>query len=259
MARPSRCRRVCVEPAHRGFAPFGNGNAEGIVLTVDEYEVIRLVDYEKKTHDSCAKQMDISRTTVTEIYERARFKLADCIVNGKPLSIMGGNYRLCDGLMKQCALRQCGRCRKNMENIEKKNGENFMKIAVTHENGKIFQHFGRTEEFKVYELENREIIRANVISTNGNGHGALAGMLNGLDVDVLICGGIGAGAKNAIAQSGIKLYGGVSGSADEAVKAFLAGNLDYDSDVHCDHHGQGDHDCGGHGHGEHGCGGNGCK
>ncbi len=134
-----------------------------------------------------------------------------------------------------------------------------MKIAVTYENGEIFQHFGRTEEFKVYDVENGEIIGENVISTNGNGHGALAGLLNGLEADVLICGGIGAGAKNAIAQSGIKLYGGASGSADEAVKAFLAGNLDYESDVHCGHHGHGGHDCGEHSHGEHGCGGNSCK
>lgn len=132
-----------------------------------------------------------------------------------------------------------------------------MKIAVTYENGAVFQHFGHSEYFKVYEAEDGKVVSSEVVSTNGNGHGALAGLLSGLKADVLICGGIGAGAQNALAAAGIRLYGGVHGSADEAVDAFLAGRLDYDPDVHCDHH---DH------HGEehscaeekHGCGGNGC-
>ncbi len=248
MARPSRCRRVCVEPAHRGFTPCGNINAGETVLTVDEFEAVRLIDYVKKTHDDCAKFMDISRTTVTEIYERARFKIADSIVNGKSLRIEGGNYRLCDGSLYHCALRQCGMCQKHIAGKTK--GEFQMKIAVTYENGEIFQHFGRTGYFKIYETENRKIISENIISANGSGHGALAGLLNGLDIDVLICGGIGAGAKNAIAQSGIKLYGGVSGSADEAVNSFLNGSLDYNADVHCDHH---EHEHDGHDCGEHGC------
>ena len=72
MARPSRCRRVCDEPAFDRFAPCGRDGVEEVSLTVDEYEVICLVDYEKKTHAQCAAQMDISRTTVTEIYEKAR-------------------------------------------------------------------------------------------------------------------------------------------------------------------------------------------
>ena len=100
-----------------------------------------------------------------------------------------------------------------------------MKIAVTYAGGNIFQHFGHTEQFKVYEAENGQIISAQVISTNGSGHGALAVLLSDLQVDTLICGGIGAGAQNALAQAGIKLYGGVAGNADEAVAALLAGKL----------------------------------
>lgn len=120
-----------------------------------------------------------------------------------------------------------------------------MKIAVTYADGNIFQHFGHTEQFKVYEAENGQIISAQVISTNGSGHGALAVLLSGLQVDTLICGGIGAGAQNALAQAGIKLYGGVAGSADEAVAALLAGKLEFNPDVHCTHH---DHE-----HDEHHC------
>ncbi len=135
-----------------------------------------------------------------------------------------------------------------------------MKIAVTYADGNIFQHFGHTEQFKVYEAENGQIISARVISTNGSGHGALATLLADLQVDMLICGGIGAGAQNALAQAGIKLYGGVAGSADEAVAALLAGKLEFNPDVHCSHHDHehGEHHCGEHhtcgGH-NHGCGG----
>lgn len=123
-----------------------------------------------------------------------------------------------------------------------------MKIAVTYENGNVFQHFGHTQQFKVYEVEGDKVADAQVVDTNGSGHGALAGFLSALNVDSLICGGIGAGAQIALAEAGIRLYGGVSGSADDAVDALIAGKLDFDPDVHCDHHA---HDGGEHCH--HGC------
>lgn len=112
-----------------------------------------------------------------------------------------------------------------------------MKIAVAYENGEIFQHFGRTEYFKLYTVENGKVAQEQIISTNGNGHGALAGFLQSAHVDALICGGIGAGAQNALQNAGIKIYGGVSGKADDAVCALLNGTLVYDPNVHCDHHG----------------------
>ena len=134
-----------------------------------------------------------------------------------------------------------------------------MKIAVTYDNGNIFQHFGKTETFKVYEVEDNKVVSSEVIGSNGTGHGALAGFLNSTDIDVLICGGIGGGAQAALAAAGIKLFGGVSGDADEAVKAYLEGKLAYNPDVHCTHHDHEDgHSCGEHHCGEdkHGCAGN---
>lgn len=107
MARPSRCRRVCAEPSCWGFIPQGKESSGEVVLTVDEYEVIRLVDYEKRTHEQCAAQMGISRTTVTEIYENARFKLSDSLINGKALSISGGHYRVCRGDREYGCGRRC--------------------------------------------------------------------------------------------------------------------------------------------------------
>lgn len=138
-----------------------------------------------------------------------------------------------------------------------------MKIAVTYENGEVFQHFGHSAEFKVYQVNGKEIVSSEIVGTNGSGHGALAGLLSDMGVDVLICGGIGMGAQNALSAAGIKLYGGVSGSADAAVKALLDGDLSYDPDVHCDHHDHGEgHSCGEDKHGcgedKHGCGGSGC-
>lgn len=129
-----------------------------------------------------------------------------------------------------------------------------MKIAVTYENGEIFQHFGHTETFKIYDIADGKVVSAEVVNTNGSGHGALAGFLVAHGVDTLICGGIGGGAQNALAQAGIRLFGGVSGNADEAVNALLAGNLGYNPNVHCDHH---DHEAG-HSCGDHGCGSHSC-
>ena len=124
-----------------------------------------------------------------------------------------------------------------------------MKIAVTYDNGNIFQHFGKTENFKVYEVEDNQVVSSEVIGSNGTGHGALAGLLSEQGVDVLICGGIGGGAKTALAEAGIKLFGGVSGEADKVVEAFIAGKIAYDPDVQCTKH-EHEHSCGGHTCGE---------
>ncbi len=111
-----------------------------------------------------------------------------------------------------------------------------MKIAVTYENGNVFQHFGHTEAFKIYDVEDKKIIKSEVIDTAGSGHGALAGFLKAHDVEILICGGIGGGAKMALAEANIQLFGGVSGDTDEAVQAYLDGKLSFDPDVMCNHH-----------------------
>lgn len=122
---------------------------------------------------------------------------------------------------------------------------NKMKIAATYENGQIFQHFGHTEKFKVYDIQDGKIVSAKVIDTNGSGHGALAGVLKDLGVDTLICGGIGGGAQMALAEAGIKLYGGVSGDADTAVNELISGSLNFNPDVKCNHHGEEHHHEGG--------------
>lgn len=125
-----------------------------------------------------------------------------------------------------------------------------MRIAVPYDSEMIFQHFGHTEMFKLYDTDGPIICATNYLRTNGSGHGALAGLLKDLQVDALICGGIGEGAKQALAEAGIEVYGGVQGTADQAARALAEGRLVYDPEAQCYHH---DHE-----HGEdcadHGCG-----
>jgi len=122
-----------------------------------------------------------------------------------------------------------------------------MTIAVTYDDGNIFQHFGHTERFKLYEVKEGQIVESKVVNADGFGHDALAGFLKGLHVDAVICGGIGGGARQALQDAGIALYGGVTGPADEAAAALAAGTLQYNPDILCAHHGQ-SHACGGEHH-----------
>jgi len=130
-----------------------------------------------------------------------------------------------------------------------------MKIAVTYDRGNVFEHFGKTEAFKLYSIVEGRIESAEVIGTEGNGHGALAGFLASKGVNTLICGGLGMGAKQTIAEAGIMLYAGVSGNADRAVQQLLDGTLSPNAEANCDHHGHGDHhehgSCGSDGRGHH--------
>ena len=131
-----------------------------------------------------------------------------------------------------------------------------MRIAVTYENGQVFQHFGHTEEFKIYEIEDGKVISTEIIGSNGSGHSALAALLDDRRIDVLICGGIGGGAQTALAERGIELCAGAEGDADQAVEAYLRGEL-VNTGANCNHHGEG-HSCHDHGCGEHDCGNGDC-
>lgn len=253
MPRPRKCRKVCHMPKVCNFVPVGQDvNQKPVVLTVDEFEAIRLIDEQGFSQEECSSYMQVARTTAQAIYNTARAKIATALVEGMPLRIEGGDYRLCEGKEDVCHCGGCQRHRYGAQSQEK--GEKQMRIAVTYEDGNIFQHFGHSEQFKLYDVEDGKIVNMQVVDTNGQGHGALAGFLTGAKVDVLICGGIGGGAQNALAQAGIQLYGGVAGSCDAAVDALLANNLGYNPNVECSHHGHGEgHSCG---EDKHGCSGN---
>ncbi len=234
MARPCRYRRIKKFPDYWSFQCADSDREEEIVLSLDEYETIRLIDLEKKSQEECAESMGVARTTVTAIYERARQKLASHIVEGRPLRISGGSYTIVSDRKQKLRMKE----------------ENEMRIAMTYENGRVGQHFGRTEYFKVYDVEGGKITSEETVSTNGEGHGALAGVLRELNADVLICGGIGMGARMALQEIGLTFLPGVDGNCDEVIAAYLSNTLSFDLNETCHHHDHEEvHDC----HHEDGC------
>lgn len=236
MPRTTKCRRIYGFPDYYSFIPeeADVSRIETITLSLDEFETIRLLDHEGLNQEECAARMGVARTTVTSMYENARKKLISTIVEGKRLCIAGGNIKI-------------DRERNVLSVDIKGKGENVMRVAVTYDNGNVFGHFGRTEQFKVYDIEDGNIVSSKILDTNGEGCGALAGILNIADVDALICGGIGGGAQMALEEAGIKLYAGASGNTDAAVEALIAGTLNASGEANCNHH---DHE---HGEG-HSCG-----
>ena len=238
MPRPVKCRKVCHFPNVLEFFPADDTEKKvPIVLTVDEYETIRLLDKKGYSQEQCAESMQIARTTVQRIYEIARKKIADALIDGHPLRIEGGDFRICDGQSSNCNLGGCYK-QEIYQKYAVEKGEDIMRIAVTYENGQIFQHFGHTETFKIYDVEEGKVVHSEVVDTNGSGHGALAGV------------------QTALAAAGIKLFGGVSGDADKAVEAFINDTLDYNPDMKCSHHEHNhgeEHTCGEHGCGSHSC------
>ena len=163
MARPKKCRRVCHYPNTLAFGPEESWDGlSAIILTVDEYETIRLIDKEGLDQEACSDSMQVARTTVQQIYTSARKKLADVLVEGRPLRIAGGDFRLCDGENSFCHRGTCFK-QQFYQQYSKPKGDSIMRIAVTYENGMVFQHFGHTQQFKVYDVQDGKVI-------SGGGH-----------------------------------------------------------------------------------------
>lgn len=209
--RREKLRRVGIIPEYRGFTPDGLASGEAIDMTVDELEVLRLCDLEGLNQEAVAKHMGIARATVAAICSRAHRKVANALVNGRALIIEGGNiaYSPITTTTAVWPAKEIG----------------TMRVATTYDNGNIFIHFGRSEQFKIYDIQDGKVLSEQVVGTGGTGHGALAGLLANGGVDTLICGGIGGGAINALAQAGITVYAGAQGSCDACVEALIAGTL----------------------------------
>lgn len=249
--RREKLRRVGIIPEYRGFTPDGLASGDAIDMTVDELEALRLCDLEGLNQEAVAKQMGIARATVAAICSRAHRKVANALVNGRALIIEGGNiaYSPITTTTAAWPAKEVG----------------TMRVATTYDNGNIFMHFGRSEQFKIYDIQDGKVLNEQVVGTGGTVHGALAGLLANGGVDTLICGGIGGGAINALAQAGITVYAGAQGSCDACVEALIAGTLAQNGEATCGCHSH-DHEhthehggsCGCHGHHEHegheGCG-----
>ena len=250
MPRPEKQRRVCPLSKERRFNT--DGNAPALEIRADELEALRLCDLEELSQTEAATRMGVSRGTLQRLLYSAHRQVAFALVRGRSIHLDPPTESRCaqaDGCGRKCRF-----CR-NQRKTTPKGGKNMI-IAVTSANGEVFQHFGHTPEFTLYETKGDELLGPRVIPTGGSGHGALADILDALGAEVLICGGIGGGAQMALDEIGVKVVGGASGKVADVVAAFLKGELEVNPDFQCHHH---DHDaghkCGEHGCGEHKCGG----
>ena len=244
MARKCKPRYLYKEPDYTYFSA-SEKSSEEVELTLDEYECIRLIDEENLSQDECARSMGVARTTVQAMYDHARKVIAKLIIKGYNLKISGGN----------CVFLDQSSYESNKENKQ-------MKVAVTYENGMVFQHFGHTETMQIFTVEDDKILNVELVSTEGSGHAAIATFLKDHDVDAVICGGIGGGAIQALNDLGIKLYQGVNGKTEDAVNSLLKGQLisigfagnELEHEGHCCHHHDGDdHECCHHDGDDHEC------
>ena len=249
MPRPEKQRRICPLSGERRFDT--EGNAPALTIRADELEALRLCDLEELSQTEAALRMGISRGTLQRLLYSAHRQIAFALVRGRSIHLDPPTESRCaqaGGCGKTCRF-----CRKNRKTT-KRGGKNMI-IALTSSNGEVFQHFGHTPEFTIYETKGGELLGPRVVPTGEKGHGALADILDALGVEVLICGGIGGGAQMALDEIGVKVVGGASGKVADVVAAFLKGELEVNPDFRCHHH---DHDaghkCGEHGCGEHRCG-----
>ena len=230
-------RKLCPKtvrsiPLVRAFTPYESdpGTAQdGIILLLEEWEALRLVDYAGFEQVQAALSMGISRQSVQMLVSSARSKLARAVVEGMPLRIQGDPKITGD----------------NQTPITKR--KSIMKIAVTTQHTQVFPHFGRTPEFYVVTSENGKVIEESMIPAPAEGHGALVDFFVDLGIDTLICGGIGGGAVNLLRAAGIQIYAGASGSAKEQVLSMLSGQLPQQGDANCENHEEHNHNHGGHG------------
>ncbi len=254
MPRPEKKRRICPLSRERRFST--DGNAPALEIRADELEAVRLCDLEELSQAEAATRMGISRGTLQRLLYSAHRQIAFALVCGRSIHLdpPTESRRMGRGACR----KKCRFCREKRKTT--KTGGKDMIIAVTTSNGEVFQHFGHTPEFTVYETKGDELLGPRVVPTGENGHGALAGILDALGVEVLICGGIGGGAQMALDEIGVQVVGGASGKVADVVAAFLKGELEVNTDFQCHHHDHGgDHKCGEHGCGEHKCGGGSCR
>ena len=237
MPRPRKCRKVCCLPESSQFGPLGMScdQEHRIVMTVDEYETVRLIDFAGFTQEECAKQMKIARTTVQRIYNEARKKLAEVLVNGKVLRIEGGDYKLCDGLETFC---RCGGCHRHSSPNKQKEDDIIMKIALPTRQNLIDDHFGHCEYYTVFTIDDSKNIVDQEIIASPVGCGCksnIAQTLSTMGVTILLAGNMGDGAMEVLKNSGIKVVRGCSGDVKTVALNWLTGSLT-DSGDSCHEH-----------------------
>lgn len=267
MPRPKQCRRVECPPNTKGFRPFGIGccrNREVVTLQIDEYETIRLIDLEGLTQEDAAKKMQISRPTLTRIYDQARRAIAEAIVGNKILQIGEGD------------VEYYGQWHSNI--ITNNKEEVMKKIAIPTNNGILFQHFGKASQFTFVTIEDGKVTSKEAVDAPPHAHGVAPRFILSHKATEVIAGGIGASPVNMLMEAGVDVHiGAPSLQIDEIIAKYLDGSLTFDENNVCaghnhehgregrhhedgigHHHGEGEGKCGGH-DGHHHCGNHGDK
>ena len=241
MPRGKKCRRICIVPKTRVFAPKGC-SGQGLVLTLEELEALRLSDYEHKEQGEAAALMQVSRGTYQRILASARHQVARALLEERALTISGGNYQLSDG---DCpCLKTCKSCRFHRQNSFRE--DNSMVVAIAQENGTVCGHFGKCASFALFTIEDGKITAQRDLDASAHGHDLLAGFLKENGADAVICGGMGQGAKETLDALGMTAMTGVTGDVRQVAEAYAAGTLVFSDNASCaghgHHHGEG-HSC----------------
>lgn len=238
MPRPTKCRKVCHFPKVLEFLPaHADASRSPVFLTVDEYETIRLIDREGLSQEACGEWMQVARTTVQKIYESARRKLAEALVDGLPLRIEGGDYRLCDGKEAYCG---CGGCRRHRRGPAKDaKEERNMRIAIPLDENRedVCIVLARAPYF-LFQDESGETVAENPAAQAQGGAGVQAAQfLVDSGVTELITVRCGQNAADVFAAAGIKLYKSVHKTAAEELAALAKGELEPLTRFHGGFHG----------------------
>ena len=245
MARPVKERMIC--PRIQGYCFRGENGMLPVEIRLDELEALRWCDLEERPQEDAAQAMKVSRGTLQRLLYSAHQKIAFALLYGRTIRTEGS------ALSGTCEKKYCRFCSGKFCHHHKR-GEKRMKIAITCEHNQVFPHFGHTPEFAVFTAEEGKVVSKTLLNCGDTGHGALAGLLQKEGIELLICGGIGGGAQIALAEAGIRLIGGASGSVDEVISTYLNGKLEINPDFQCHHHGhETTHSCGPHGCGNGRC------
>ena len=239
MPRPRKCRKVCCLPDNDGFVPVRGGEElTPIVLNVDEYEAIRLIDREGFSQEQCGEYMRIARTTVQQIYAAARKKLADALVEGLPQRIEGGDFQLCDGNEDYCG---CGGCRRHRRGCVQQNimEDRKMRIAIPLDENKqdVCIVLARAPYFLFWEDGKDTILENPAAQAHGGAGIQAAQFLVDNGVNVLITVRCGQNAADVFKAAGMKIYKSANKAAADDLTAFEDGKLSELTEFHGGFHG----------------------
>lgn len=238
MPRPRKCRKVCQMPRSLEFRPVdGNKEKEKIILTVDEYEAIRLIDKQGFSQEECSTYMKVSRATVQMIYNSARKKLAEALVSARSLRIQGGDYQLCDGEEEFC---DCGGCKKHRRvwtHVEKEDGK--MRIAIPLDENKkdVCIVLARAPYFLFHEDGKDTVIENPAAAAQGGAGIQVAQFLVDNRIDALITVRCGQNAAEVFHAAEMKIYKSVNKVAADDLNAWKEGKLEELTEFHSGYHG----------------------